>query len=84
MYDFDGVRPWGHSGFWGTLVAREPGCGRTISGAVTDREAFAQLKDLVDRYVQIVAKPGPTGTSPACAGDADAKSPGAGTRPARG
>ncbi|HEY5782760.1 MAG TPA: serine hydrolase domain-containing protein [Lysobacter sp.] len=84
MYDFHGIPAVGHSGFWGTLVVREPGSGYTIAGAVTHREAFAQLKDLVDRYVQTVSKPGPTGTSPACAGDADANSPGAGTPPARG
>ena len=83
-YDFHGVPAVGHSGFWGTLVVREPGSGYTIAGAVTNREAFAQLKDLVDRYVQRVGTPGPTGSSPACAGDADAMSPSPGFPPARG
>ncbi|MGO4222460.1 serine hydrolase domain-containing protein [Lysobacter sp. TAF61] len=50
-YTFDGVGATGHSGFWGTLVVREPVSGRTIAGAVTRREEFDQLKALVGRYV---------------------------------
>lgn len=50
-YQFDGVAATGHSGFWGTLVVREPGSGRTIAGAVTRREEFDQLKALIGRYV---------------------------------
>ncbi|HEY5850011.1 MAG TPA: serine hydrolase domain-containing protein [Lysobacter sp.] len=50
-YAFDGVAATGHSGFWGTLVVREPVSGRTIAGAVTRREEFDQLKALVGRYV---------------------------------
>jgi D-alanyl-D-alanine carboxypeptidase len=50
-YSFDGVAATGHSGFWGTLVVREPLSGRTIAGAVTRREEFDQLKALVGRYV---------------------------------
>lgn len=50
-YSFDGVAATGHSGFWGTLVVREPVSGRTIAGAVTRREEFDQLKALVGRYV---------------------------------
>ena len=68
-YDFHGVPAVGHSGFWGTLVVRESGSGYTIAGAVTHRETFAQLKDVIDRYVQDVGGAG-TGTTPACTGDA--------------
>src|SRR5688572_21413361 len=50
-YDLDGTAAAGHSGFWGTLVAREPLSGRTISGAVTDRTDFPMLKALVSDYV---------------------------------
>lgn len=50
-YDFDGTAAAGHSGFWGTLVAREPASGRTISGAVTDRNDYPKLKALVGDYV---------------------------------
>ena len=50
-YDFDGTTAVGHSGFWGTLVAREPVSGRTISGAVTDRSDYPALKQLVGDYV---------------------------------
>jgi D-alanyl-D-alanine carboxypeptidase len=50
-YDFDGTAAAGHSGFWGTLVAREPVSGRTISGAVTDRNDYPKLKQLVTDYV---------------------------------
>ena len=50
-YDLDGTAAFGHSGFWGTLVAREPESGRTISGAVTDRTDFPKLKELVNDYV---------------------------------
>lgn len=50
-YDLDGTQAVGHSGFWGTLVAREPRSGRTISGAVTDRTDYPKLKALVTDYV---------------------------------
>lgn len=50
-YDLGGTAAVGHSGFWGTLVAREPVSGRTISGAVTDRNDYKQLSDLVKDYV---------------------------------
>jgi D-alanyl-D-alanine carboxypeptidase len=50
-YNLDGTAAAGHSGFWGTLVAREPRSGRTISGAVTDRSDFPKLKQLVNDYV---------------------------------
>lgn len=50
-YDLDGTAAVGHSGFWGTLVAREPASGRTISGAVTDRNDYPKLKQLVSDYV---------------------------------
>jgi D-alanyl-D-alanine carboxypeptidase len=50
-YDLDGTAAVGHSGFWGTLVAREPRSGRTISGAVTDRNDYPKLKALVTDYV---------------------------------
>lgn len=50
-YDLDGTAAAGHSGFWGTLVAREPVSGRTISGAVTDRTDYPKLKALVSDYV---------------------------------
>lgn len=50
-YDLDGTAAAGHSGFWGTLVAREPVSGRTISGAVTDRIDYPKLKALVTDYV---------------------------------
>ena len=50
-YDLDGTAAFGHSGFWGTLVAREPESGRTISGAVTDRNDFPKLSKLVNDYV---------------------------------
>ncbi|MFC5570672.1 serine hydrolase domain-containing protein [Lysobacter yangpyeongensis] len=50
-YDLDGTAAAGHSGFWGTLVAREPVSGRTISGAVTDRADYPKLKQLVSDYV---------------------------------
>ena len=45
----------GHSGFWGTLVMREPVSGRTISGAVTDREDFAAMKAMMEAYVRDAA-----------------------------
>lgn len=54
-YDFDGAAAIGHSGFWGTLVVREPRSGRGIAGAVTDRESFPQLKEWIARYVQAAA-----------------------------
>lgn len=50
-YNLEGTAAAGHSGFWGTLVAREPRSGRTISGAVTDRNDYPQLKQLVSDYV---------------------------------
>jgi D-alanyl-D-alanine carboxypeptidase len=50
-YDMNGVAAVGHSGFWGTLVAREPLSGRTISGAVTDRSDYPKLSQLVKDYV---------------------------------
>jgi D-alanyl-D-alanine carboxypeptidase len=50
-YDLDGTAAFGHSGFWGTLVAREPRSGRTISGAVTDRNDFPKLSKVVNDYV---------------------------------
>lgn len=50
-YDLDGTAAVGHSGFWGTLVAREPVSGRTISGAVTDRNDYKKLSQLVNDYV---------------------------------
>jgi D-alanyl-D-alanine carboxypeptidase len=50
-YDLEGTKAFGHSGFWGTLVAREPESGRTISGAVTDRTDFPKLSKLVNDYV---------------------------------
>lgn len=50
-YNLDGTAAAGHSGFWGTLVAREPLSGRTISGAVTDRSDFPRLKQMVGDYV---------------------------------
>jgi D-alanyl-D-alanine carboxypeptidase len=53
-YDFDGTGAVGHSGFWGTLVAREPLSGRTLSGAVTDRNDYPKLKQLVGDYVDRV------------------------------
>jgi D-alanyl-D-alanine carboxypeptidase len=51
-YDFEGTAAVGHSGFWGTLVAREPTSGRTISGAVTDRTDYPTLKQVVGAYVE--------------------------------
>jgi D-alanyl-D-alanine carboxypeptidase len=45
----------GHSGFWGTLVMREPVSGRTISGAVTDREDFPAMKAMMETYVRDAA-----------------------------
>jgi D-alanyl-D-alanine carboxypeptidase len=50
-YDMNGITSVGHSGFWGTLVAREPVSGRTISGAVTDRADYPKLGQLVKDYV---------------------------------
>lgn len=72
-YDFHGVPAVGHSGFWGTLVVREPQSGYTIAGAVTKREAFAQLKELVDRYVQGVGRAS-SGATPTCTADVGAAS----------
>lgn len=50
-YDFDGVAAFGHSGFWGTIVATEPVSGQTIAGAVTDRSDYPRLKSIVTDYV---------------------------------
>lgn len=50
-YKLGGTAALSHSGFWGTLVAREPVSGRTISGAVTDRSDFKTLSQLVNDYV---------------------------------
>jgi len=50
-YNLNGTAAAGHSGFWGTLVAREPVSGRTISGAVTDRNDFPKLSQVVNDYV---------------------------------
>ena len=50
-YNLDGTLAAGHSGFWGTLVAREPLSGRTVSGAVTDRSDFPKLKQMVSDYI---------------------------------
>lgn len=50
-YDLGGTKAVGHSGFWGTLVAREPLSGRTISGAVTDRNDFRALMKVITDYV---------------------------------
>jgi len=60
-----GTRTWSHSGFWGTLVVREPVSGRTIAGAVTDRSAYPVLRDLVARYVDGAASGTPTCIAPA-------------------
>ena len=50
-YPHGGTLAVSHSGFWGTLVAREPVSGRTISGAVTDRDDFKALSVLVNDYL---------------------------------
>jgi D-alanyl-D-alanine carboxypeptidase len=62
-YDFDGTAAVGHSGFWGTLVAREPVSGRTISGAVTDRNDYPKLKQLIGDYVDRVHAAASGGTA---------------------
>lgn len=54
-YDLQGVRALGHSGFWGTLVMREPVSGRTISGAATDVADFRKLKGAMEDYVKMVS-----------------------------
>jgi len=64
-YDMHGTTTWGHSGFWGTLVAREPVSGRTIAGAVTDRSAYKAMQDMVVRYVRGAASGSPTCEAPA-------------------
>lgn len=51
-YDFDGIAAYGHSGFWGTLVATEPLSGQTIAGAVTDRQDYPRLKAIVGQYLR--------------------------------
>lgn len=75
-YDFDGIAAVGHSGFWGTLVAREPVSGHTISGAVTDRSDYPALKQLVGDYVVRVHAAAASGS--ACG---VAQAPSAPTRP---
>lgn len=45
----------GHSGFWGTLVMRDPVSGRTISGAVTNRDDFPAMKATMEHYIRAVA-----------------------------
>ncbi len=45
----------GHSGFWGTLVMREPASQRTIAGAVTDNADYPAMKALMEDYVRTVA-----------------------------
>ena len=67
-FDFDGTHTIGHSGFWGTLVVREPVSGRVIAGAVTDRSDYPAMLGLVRSYVQ-AGKAAGAGT---CAAAADA------------
>ena len=63
-YDFEGTPGIGHSGFWGTLVVREPKSSRTIAGAVTERADYDKLKQLIGAYVRTVAVPEAAG--PGC------------------
>ncbi len=54
-YDFEGTPGIGHSGFWGTLVVRDPKSSRTIAGAVTERADYDKLKQVIGAYVRAVA-----------------------------
>ena len=45
----------GHSGFWGTLVMREPVSRRTIAGAVTDIADYPAMKALIEGYARVAA-----------------------------
>lgn len=57
-YDLqDGVHANGHSGFWGTLVMRDPVSGRTIAGATTDVAGYRRLKQVMEDYVRMASKP---------------------------
>lgn len=56
-YDLKGARGIGHSGFWGTLVMRDPVSGRTIAGAVTDRADYPKLNKLAGDYIRAAAGP---------------------------
>lgn len=57
-YDLrDGVHAIGHSGFWGTLVMRDPVSGRTIAGATTDVAGYRKLKAAMEDYVRMASKP---------------------------
>lgn len=52
----------GHSGFWGTLVMREPVSGRTIAGAVTDIGDYPAMKAALEAYVRTAAAGGDCAT----------------------
>lgn len=56
-YDLKGAHGIGHSGFWGTLVMRDPVSGRTIAGAVTDVADYRKLKKAVEDYIRTAAGP---------------------------
>ena len=55
VYDEKSANSVGHSGFWGTLVMREPKSRRTIAGAVTDRRDYPKAKAWMEDYVRAVA-----------------------------
>jgi D-alanyl-D-alanine carboxypeptidase len=73
-YPMGGTPAISHSGFWGTLVAREPVSGRTIAGAVTDRNDYRALAQLVNDYIAR-AHAAATGAQ-SCDAPPDGKKPG--------
>lgn len=64
VYNFDGVTSVGHSGFWGTFVARETVSGQTIAAAVTNKDDYPKLKDILIDYL---ARAHRKGTAETCA-----------------
>ena len=79
VYDERSAGSTGHSGFWGTLVMREPKSRRTIAGAVTDGRDYPKAKAWMEDYVRTVASP-----DSACASRREAASSSLPVREGRG
>lgn len=71
VYDYSGARSIGHSGFWGTFVARETASGQTFAAAVTDRSDYPRLKEIMTDYLGRAQK---SASGVSCEGDRQAES----------
>ncbi len=56
-YDFNGVRAYGHSGYWGTVVAYIPSQNRAVAAAATHRAAYNEMLESLRNYVRESEKP---------------------------